>query len=475
MIKILRMTSGLLGIFLLILAGILSWLWRGPAPNLLLIYNGDHIGGDKLAWVMVTGQRADSQLLPVVPNISEKHFLASSPACRWIYFSAPDKPYNSPIESLYRVWWNGTRLHRIGTIHHYSDLALSPDGQWLAYYNELDDLILARADGTVLGEVSLESNAFFDMPVIFSPDSRWLAFNATDKNAGMSYIYRVAVDDFLPTRHAEYLTSIPSNSLSLGLWLPNDWLVGRLMGGRNESMSQLFRLRAASGAWEPLMPMREAFVRWLPEDGLLVARNGETGNLVAYRMDWTVAWERPVALWPLLTTTPPYWTVNSGGAVRAATRVAGGDVKAIPSPNDAAYLAEVWGESPDGEWLWMMFAYQSLRGEVWRLHRYEDRMEQLWVTDSSLIKFHGWTADGVMWSNVHVDALTQQPISTLYTMQQDGTGLTTLSEQAGHVLQRMTLPTQNDFSPAAFWIGGLLLTSIGFLPPLFFKRKRPAP
>jgi Tol biopolymer transport system component len=86
----------------------------------------------------------------------------------------------------------GTAGTVLGGSRYLSQVAVSPDGRWLAYYSRGGqiDILINRADGT--GERQLTNDAAYDRNPTFSPDGQWIAFMSN--RGGTNQIWLIKPD-----------------------------------------------------------------------------------------------------------------------------------------------------------------------------------------------------------------------------------------------------------------------------------------
>jgi TolB protein len=111
-----------------------------------------------------------------------------------------------------------------------SDVAVSPDGKWIAFtstrHNVAGDIYLQRVDGTAVTQ--LTNDAAKDAYPAFSPDGKWLAFAST--RGGTWQIYRMDLDG----RNTVQVTSGPMQCVHPSFSAEGTRLVYSALGSRSD-------------------------------------------------------------------------------------------------------------------------------------------------------------------------------------------------------------------------------------------------
>lgn len=465
--KILRGAGGLFGIILLVLVGLLGGARRGAEPEWWLFTVQNNSGGSPTWFAAVADVQAGEwiQTTPTTPNMD---FLKTSPNGQWIYFTRKNRQHSQIGFDLYRIRWNATQPRRLGEMYFYHGLYLSPDGQWIAYFKPDHQLISGKSDGSHPRSISAElpTGARSILNIQFSSDGHWFIFGMSwEETAEVLDTYRIALEDRAAGLHLENLTYNVNEPVMPIRWLSANWVLVSSWDEENY-IPQVFRLHLTDRALIPLTDARYQFAGWLPDDQLILMLNRDTHHLQAIRAtDWRVVWEREAAeVWVTQTMPAWLWVVNPSGwqAIRASDAY----TVDMPIPPRMTDLWEVWGESPDGEWLWLMYQnHESNQLGLWRLHIQDGTFEKMWEAPDSQPHLHGWGADGqrVIWSNTVTDWNTSLLTTTLYSMRADGQDLTTITTQPGQLKSAPLRLSDSDFSWAGLLIIGVVLVGSYFV------------
>jgi dipeptidyl aminopeptidase/acylaminoacyl peptidase len=96
-----------------------------------------------------------------------------------------------------------------------AQVAVSPDGRWLAYYSRGGqfDILINRTDGT--GERQLTNDPAYDRNPTFSPDGQWIAFMSN--RSGKSQLWLIRPDG----SGLRQATNAPNGAQSYNEWSPD--------------------------------------------------------------------------------------------------------------------------------------------------------------------------------------------------------------------------------------------------------------
>lgn len=383
--RFLRLCSLILGIALLVLAGILSFLRQKPAPDWLFL-------SDLRDYQMVLYRLSLDGHTPEPVVRSNGH-----PAGLWpriingrVYFAATDANLNRHLYStpLYRD-------HHEEAIPFAAEfIAFSPDETWLYYTMWRGDsniLFRSRLDGSQIAEIAHFSTT---IRCLFAPNRVWLACDSSINHPSLVYVMRPDGSQFhyvVPDYHVQAISRHGSQIVS---WSPDgQWLT---FTSDHEGRTNLYQIHPNGTALRLISDKANAsIVGWSRDSqGLFYTTssalmykqvNGETSAqtvLDGHRPNSLVASSDTWLFFQILESTSNYDIYR--------VRDDGSDLQNITGMSGTEFIV---APSPDGKWLYFSGEIEN-NSELFRLHLDSLRLERL--TYTPVLQEYGgvWSPDG---------------------------------------------------------------------------------
>lgn len=312
----------------------------------------------------------------------------------WLMFEARA----DGTRALYRAFPDGSVIQRLTDLPNTSVLSLSPNGQWLIYYNTLDygqgeyNLVRMRINGR--GRQQLTDEGAVEAYQDWSPDGEWIAYMSFQEQGGS--IYKMRPDG----SQQRQLTSIGNDSSPT--WSPNgEWIA--YISSQNRSTG-IYRMRPDGTDQQQIIDLDRANISIADTDNRLFwSPNGE--------------WIAFLGLQFRGSNKNIYRVSIQNGELEQLTRYAGSGINQqdqFPS----------W--SPDGEWMTfasevhddtnisVMQADGSERVQITNVAGYN--AQPIWSPDGQWIAFMAYQGDDTRILRMHPDGSEIQEITDIVTV-----------------------------------------------------------
>lgn len=499
MARVLKITSGLMGVLLLVMVGVLraGGIDNDP-PQMMLIWERKpgYLSGNL---VLVDSQSLHRRVIARDIMVGQELWAEDG----WLYMVArqaaiPDLRNQGAIgypsnDHLVRMRWSGNQLEAI------SDIILpwvsrTADGGWLVFNSwELGyPIYYLQRDGT---------NAVRLSPSNYQSYSYWYEESFGPKMVGSSVLMTVRSDQGTYHVHKADMTD-GNSSLQLNPFGDNSrlayvpsgekWIVAHEPFGR----LQVVWLDHPQSP-QPLINENHEWVigkvvNWLPESRLLIIRTEPTTTYATGSYNVPASYKL-TAFRIGDEATPPEWVWSIPGAdthqispdsqwLLITWATAEGDIglgKMRPDSSDRSGLArmntsyEVWGWSPDGQWAWYTQPGAAVGTEtIWRARAdglVQDKIDRIQAD----ARFDSWSPDGNYLIYTETDYQADQQIT--YRMEADGSNRTKILGDARFTQFVGWLPIQRPiWQPYVLMIVGSLLVLVYVLPAPLRRRFHPA-
>ncbi|MBI5928541.1 MAG: PD40 domain-containing protein [Chloroflexi bacterium] len=392
---------------------------------------------------------------------------ASDKAGEWLYFQVQDPQIRfdfagRPTGRLYRIHPDGTAMQQLGDQRiQVGTIVWTPDRQWLLFlWNRAGfrpSLWAIRADGTDQRNLTDGFNGYIGVQngpgLFFSPDGTWVAFSGRRQGASNIGVYRVRLDGTDITNLTEnfeghfvlrgwptqawmlvvrngvlyrlqtdgsQLTALsaaePSNHSDISGWVQNgDLLVASTIQNAN-SMTGLFALASTDGATPRWILEDAAFVDFTPNQQAVIARRDGGTRLVQVALDGSAIAD--------LVTDP--------------------------------FLEQIWGYTPDHQWLLFTSADNQTGKSNLRRVRLRDGLIQTLHSFDMPIQLRHW--DGDEWLVVQSRPSSAQP-STYWQIRPDGSEIHRIYGITNQdIFVRWNVDIEHDGSLGIMLLGSLVLS-----------------
>lgn len=275
MARILKITSGLMGVLLLVMVGVMGvGRYDQPLPKLMVVmsHSNDRLWLDAIA----VGRKRTFKMTPTFRNIELN---SPKPSDHWIYlrmFGGGD-PYATGI---YHLSLDGSHFERLT---HYFPRAkvysISPDEEWIAYRPDAQStqrISTARIDDAAAVNVvseDIELTTRVDLGIdpssgqpqhfLWSLDSQWLFF-VGKRGDEQPNLFRACPNGAC----LEQLTHLEwGQNISLTHWITDEWLIISI----NE---RFYQMRLDGSQMSPLLDYEQPFREDIGESILATFREG---------------------------------------------------------------------------------------------------------------------------------------------------------------------------------------------------------